>query len=107
MLPPISTLIAYNVDDSIALGDEVAYEIWSISPETFSFWQEVTNQAIQGGGIGALFATPTANVRTNIVSPSNSNPEDKAVGWFSTSLVSRASQLLYEKEGEKLSFDPN
>ncbi len=106
-IPPISTLIAYNVDDSIALGDEVAYEIWSISPETFSFWQEVTNQAIQGGGIGALFATPTANVRTNIVSPSNSNPEDKAVGWFSTSLVSRASQLLYEKEGEKLSFDPN
>lgn len=106
-IPPISTLVAYNVDDSISLDDEVAYEIWSLSSETFSFWQEVTNQAIQGGGIGALFATPTANVRTNIISPSNSKLEDKAIGWFSTSLVSRASQILYEKEGEKLSFDPN
>ena len=86
---------------------EVAYEIWSLSYQTFSFWQEATNQAIQGGGIGALFATPTANVRTNIISPSNAKLEDKAVGWFSTSLVSRASQVLYEKEGEKLSFDPN
>ena len=85
----------------------MAYEIWSLSSETFSFWQEVTNQAIQGGGIGALFAKPTANVRTNIISPSNSKLEDKAVGWFSTSRVSRASQILYEKEGGKLSFDPN
>jgi len=104
-IPPISTLTNYDVEDSVALGDEVAYEIWSISPQTTLFWREVTNQAIQGGGIGALFATPTANVRTNIISPSNSKLEDKAVGWFSTSLVSRASQVLYEKEGEKLSFD--
>ena len=64
-IPPISTLVAYNVEDSIKLGDEVAYEIWSISPQTFSFWQEVSNQAIQGGGIGALFATPTSNIRTS------------------------------------------
>ena len=106
-IPPISTLVAYNVEDSIKLGDEVAYEIWSISSQTFSFWQEVSNQAIQGGGIGALFATPTSNIRTNIVSPSNAELEDNAVGWFSTSVVSRVSQVLYEKEGEQLSFDPN
>ncbi len=106
-IPPISTLVAYNVEDSIKLGDEVAYEIWSISSQTFSFWQEVSNQAIQGGGIGALFATPTSNIRTNIISPSNAELEDNAVGWFSTSVVSRVSQVLYEKEGEKLSFDPN
>jgi hypothetical protein len=104
-IPPISTLTNYDVKDSVALGDEVAYEIWSISPQTTSFWREVINQAIQGGGIGALFATPTANVRTNIISPSDSKLEDKAVGWFSTSLVSRASQVLYDKQGEKLSFD--
>ena len=106
-IPPISTLVAYNVEDSIKLGDEVAYEIWSISTQTFSFWQEVSNQAIQGGGIGALFATPTSNIRTNIISPSNAELEDNAVGWFSTSVVSRVSQVLYEKEGEQLSFDPN
>ena len=106
-IPPISTLVAYNVEDSIKLGDEVAYEIWSISTQTFSFWQEVSNQAIQGGGIGALFATPTSNIRTNIISPSNAELEDNAVGWFSTSVVSRVSQVLYDKEGEQLSFDPN
>ena len=104
-IPPISTLTNYDVEDSVALGDEVAYEIWSITPQTSYFWREVTNQAIQGGGIGALFATPTANIRTNIISPSNSRLEEKAVGWFSTSLVSRASQVLYDKEGERLSFD--
>ena len=48
------------------------------------------------------FATPTANVRTNIISPSNAKIEEKAVGWFSTSPVSRASQILYEKEGGKM-----
>jgi hypothetical protein len=106
-IPPISTLVAYNVEDSIALGDEVTYEIWSLSSETFSFWQEATNQAIQGGGIGALFATPTANVRTNITSPINAKLEDNAVGWFSTSVVSSASEVISEKENEKLSFDPN
>jgi hypothetical protein len=106
-IPPISTLVAYNVEDSIALGDKVTYEIWSLSSETFSFWQEATNQAIQGGGIGALFATPTANVRTNITSPINAKLEDNAVGWFSTSVVSSASEVISEKENEKLSFDPN
>jgi hypothetical protein len=106
-IPPISTLVAYNVEDSIALGDEVTYEIWSLSSETFSFWQEATNQAIQGGGIGALFATPTANVRTNITSPINAKLEDNAVGWFSTSVVSSASEVISDKENEKLSFDPN
>ena len=104
-IPPISTLTNYDVEDSVALGDEVTYEIWSISPQTSLFWREVINQSIQGGGIGALFATPTANVRTNIISSSKSKLEDRAVGWFSTSLVSRASQVLYDKEGEKLSFD--
>jgi len=105
-IPSVSTFIAYDYEDSLSLGDEATYEIWSISSKTFSFWQEVLNQGIFGGGIGALFATPTANVRTNIISPKNSKFEDKAVGWFSTSLVSTASQVLYDKEGEKLSFDP-
>ncbi len=105
--PSVSTFLAYNYEDSLGLGDEATYEIWSISSQTFSLWQEVTNQAIFGGGIGALFATPTANVRTNIISPSNPKIKDKAVGWFSTSLVSRKSQVLYDKEGEILSFAPS
>lgn len=106
-IAPISTLTAYNPDDSIGVGDEVTYEIWSIEPATYSFWQEVQNQAIVGGGIGALFATPTANVRTNIKVENSDELKDKAVGWFSASIISSGSQLIFEKEGEKLSFDIN
>ena len=103
-IAPISTFTAYNVVDSVGLGDQVTYEIWAITPETFSFWQEVSNQAIQGGGIGALFATPTANVRTNIISPNTGEAKDIAVGWFSTSVVTSGTETVTDKVGEKLSF---
>lgn len=106
-IAPISTFTAYNIDDSVGVGDIATYEIWGVTPETFSFWQEVSNQVIQGGGIGALFATPTANVRTNIISPSAGGVENEAVGWFSVSVVTSGSQTISEKDGEKLSFEIN
>tara|TARA_B110000116_G_scaffold198359_1_gene173141 strand:- start:330 stop:620 length:291 start_codon:yes stop_codon:yes gene_type:complete len=92
----------FNVDDSLGLKDTAIYEIWSISEETNGFWAEVLNQAIDGG-IGALFATPTSNVKTNI-STSATQLKDQAVGWFSTSVVSSDTIIIIEKEGEKLSF---
>lgn len=104
-IPPISTFPGINVEDSLGIGDEFTYEIWGITEETFSFWQEVNNQTVSGG-IGALFATPTANVRTNINSTSTKTNEI-AVGWFSTSMVSSETQLIFEKPGEKLSFNVN
>lgn len=104
-IPPISTLVAYDVEDSVGLGDNVTYEIWGITPETYSFWQEVSNQAIQGGGIGALFATPTANVNTNIISPNTGDVKNKAVGWFSTSVVESATDVIVDRDYEKLSFE--
>lgn len=106
-IAPISTFTSYNIDDSLGIGDSATYEIWSIAPTTYSFWQEVQNQAIQGGGIGALFATPTANVRTNITCLTSDELKDQAVGWFSTSIVSSGGQRIFEKEGEKLSFEIN
>lgn len=104
-IAPISTLSAYNVDDSLGIGDQATYEIWGITKETFGFWGQVSNQVI-AGGIGALFATPTANVKTNIVSSSNVISE-QAVGWFSASVVSEASVTIFDKPGEKVSFDIN
>jgi|TARA_B110000093_G_scaffold157531_1_gene175916 hypothetical protein len=101
-IPPISTFPMFNVDDSLGLKDTAIYEIWSISEETNGFWAEVLNQAIDGG-IGALFATPTSNVKTNI-STSATQLKDQAVGWFSTSVVSSDTIIIIEKEGEKLSF---
>ncbi len=106
-IAPISTFTAYNVDDSLGIGDFATYEVWSITPQTYLFWQEVSNQAIQGGGIGALFATPTANVRTNVRCLNSDRVADQSVGWFSVSLVSSATQEIIEQEGEKLSFSIN
>jgi hypothetical protein len=104
-IPPISTFPGINLEDSLGIGDEFTYEIWGITEGTIEFWREVSNQTV-GGGIGALFATPTANVRTNVQSTSEALNET-AVGWFSTSMVSSKTQLIFEKPGEKLSFNIN
>lgn len=88
--------------DTIGLGDVVTYETWSVNEETSLFWLEVVNQNVDGA-LGAIFATPTANVRTNISSSSNLLSQ-QAVGWFSVSMISVADQIILEKEGENLSF---
>lgn len=105
-IPPTSTFSSFDTEDSLGIGDIATYEIWSITLDTYVFWAEVGNQALQGGGIGALFQTPIANVKTNIEVNSTAL-RDQPVGWFSTSLVSTASQEIFEKEGEKLSFSLN
>ncbi len=106
-IAPISTFTAYNLDDSLGIGDFATYELWSISEKTFKFWQEVQNQAIQGGGIGALFATPTANTSTNVRCTTSEELEDQPVGWFSVSVVSSTTQEIIDDPNEKLSFDIN
>ena len=89
----------------IDIGDTVTYETWSVSEETSLFWSEVLNQNIDGA-LGAIFATPTANVRSNILSNST-EVEKKAVGWFSVSLVNEETVIIYDKPGERLEFDTN
>ena len=94
-----------DTNSLILLGDTVTYETWSVSEETSLFWSEVLNQNIDGA-IGAIFATPTANVRSNIFSNS-SEVGKKAVGWFSVSIVNEETVVLYDKPGERLEFDTN
>lgn len=102
-IPPISTFPATNFDDSLGIGDTFTYNLLSIDEATFNFWTEIVNQKVNGG-VGALFATPTSNVKSNIKSLGNSK---KAVGWFSVSMISSYSQLIFDKPGERLSFDTN
>jgi hypothetical protein len=90
--------------ETINIGDVVTFETWSFSEQTALFWQEVFNQNIDGA-FSAIFATPTSNVMTNIISNSNKS-ENNAVGWFSVSIVSQESVTIYDKPGEELSF-PN
>ena len=102
-IPPISTFPATNFEDSLGIGDVITYELLSIDETTFNFWTEVANQQVNGG-VGALFATPTSNVKSNIKSLGDNKV---AVGWFSASMISSYSQLIYDKPGERFSFDTN
>lgn len=71
-----------NPDSLYALNDIVKVELHSLTVEAFSFWQILRTQVTNGG----LFATPPANVPTNII---NTNPTGRtATGFFITSAVS-------------------
>lgn len=64
------------------LGDSIYVDLLSITPEMW-FYMLNLQQQLQNGG---LFATPAANLPTNII---NKNPKGKkAVGFFSVSAVS-------------------
>jgi len=74
-----------------ALGDSVYVELWSITPDTFFFLEQARNQMTNGG----LFASPIANVPTNIQN-ANTNSEVKALGYFCTSAVSSLGSRVEE-----------
>ena len=71
-----------NPDSLYALKDIVKVEVHSLTADAFLFWQQVRTQVTNGG----LFATPPANVPTNII---NTNASGRpATGFFITSAVS-------------------
>jgi Domain of unknown function (DUF4249) len=73
-------------------GDSVYVEIHSISPAAFNFLNEVVIQIDRPGGFSELFASPLANVSTNI---NNSNPNGKkVVGFFNVGAISGAGKKL-------------
>jgi hypothetical protein len=68
-----------------AVGDSLYVEINAISEDAFDFLNEVVIQTDRPGGFGELFATPLANVPTNV---SNVNPAgEKVVGFFNVASV--------------------
>ena len=71
-----------NPDSLYALKDNVTVEVHSLTAEAFTFWQLLRTQVTNGG----LFATPPANVPTNVI---NTNSAGRpATGFFITSAVS-------------------
>jgi hypothetical protein len=77
-----------NPDSLYVLNDKVTVELHSLSLEAFNFWQQVRTQITNGG----LFATPPANVPTNII---NTNATGrKATGFFITSAVRSRSAVV-------------
>lgn len=77
-------------------GDSVYVEIHSISLSAFEFFAQVILQTNRDGGFAALFATPLANVNTNIFTQDQSTTE-KVVGFFNVGAVSSAGLLLTEE----------
>lgn len=90
IIPPITGSV--NIED-YEVGDEITVEVYAITNETYYFLREARTQATNGG----IFASPPANVRSNL---RNRNPEsnEKALGWFSTSSVSRESIVIESAE---------
>jgi hypothetical protein len=73
-------------------GDSVFVEIHSISPAAFNFLNQVVIQIDRPGGFSELFASPLANVSTNI---NNVNPKGKqVVGFFNVAAISTAGKRL-------------
>lgn len=68
------------------VGDKIDVEIYSITNEAFFFFESLQIQLNNAG----LFAEPSANVPTNVRNI-NPNSDVKAVGYFGTGAVSRAS----------------
>ena len=74
-------------------GDSVYVELHSISDAAFNYWNEVQIQVNRPGGFGELFASPIANVPTNIV---NTDPEGPpVVGFFNVAAVSGLGKRLF------------
>lgn len=77
-----------TTDSLYSAGAEVGVELHSITYEAFEFLKQVSEQAANGG----LFATPIANVRSNVVNADPNGP--KALGFFSASAVSRKETVI-------------
>lgn len=101
-IPPIRGRINPNDTDAndnavspYVPGDSVYVEIHAITPEAFTYLQQVSIQTNRPGGFSELFARPIANVPTNI---ENVDPKGKSViGFFNVGAVSGKGQKLQVK----------
>ena len=69
------------------LGDSIYVEIHSINRQAFTYLNEVALQTDRQGGFAELFATPIANVSTNLVNQ-DPNKKNDVVGFFNVAAVS-------------------
>lgn len=78
-------------NELLVKGDSIYVEIQSISNEAYFFLTQVVIETTRESGFGALFATPLANVSTNITP---SNPDRRVAGFFNMSSVSSGGNRL-------------
>lgn len=76
-------------------GDSVYVEIHSISNDAFFYMNQVIIETTRAGGFAALFATPLANVSTNIVPENQSVP---VLGFFNIATVTSGGVRLTSED---------
>lgn len=75
-----------RIKSPIEEGDSVYVQIHSVTVSAFTYLNEVSIQTNRPGGFAELFATPLANVSTNLF---NTNPDgSRVVGFFNVAAVS-------------------
>lgn len=83
-------------NDSLLIdGDSIYVEIHSISNEAYFFLTQIIIETNREGGFGALFATPLANVATNIIPD---NEDNLVAGFFNIASVSGNGSRLTSEE---------
>jgi hypothetical protein len=93
-ISPFDTDEDDNLISPYKLGDSVYVEIHSINKAAFNFLFEVSIQTDRPGGFAELFASPFANVSSNIY---NTNPAGKkAVGFFNVGSVTGKGKRLVD-----------
>lgn len=100
-IPPVRRRINANDRDEndqllspIQKGDSMHVQIHSVTVAAFTYLNEVSIQTNRPGGFAELFATPLANVSSNVF---NLNPTGRrAVGFFNVSAVSSAGKRYVE-----------
>ncbi len=75
-----------TIKSPYVVGDSVYVQIQSVSEAAFNFLNEVRIQTDRPGGFSELFATPLANVSTNITNTNAAG--SKVVGFFNVGAVS-------------------
>ncbi|MDQ6478730.1 DUF4249 domain-containing protein [Dyadobacter sp. LHD-138] len=89
-IQPLRRSITY--DSLYQAGNRVGVELHSITNEAFYFLQQVVEQS----GNGGIFATPIANIKSNVT---NADPKGrKALGYFGASAVSKMETVIDPKK---------
>lgn len=73
-----------NSEEPFELGDTSSVELLSLNAAPYQF----LDQIITSSGNDGLFATPSANFRSNILTPAGT-PQDEVLGVFSLSAISK------------------
>jgi hypothetical protein len=78
------------------VGDSLYVEIHSIDPLAFEYLSSVILQTNRPGGFSELFATPLANVMTNLQS-TDENSNTNVAGFFNMSAVSSGGGIITQQ----------